>query len=104
MVKERFTKLQDALKTQSSTNVEQAQMKIDKEATERMIRHALGSQIEQDRLNEERRAERKKQMDDLYKVKKTSTMISKPASKKEMHGATVVPEPAFLKHKKLLKK
>ena len=40
----------------------------------------------------------------LQKVRKTGNMISKDKkqNKREMHGATVVPEAAFLKHKKLL--
>jgi hypothetical protein len=37
-------------------------------------------------------------------ITKAPLVASKSKQGKEMHGATVVPEPAFLKHKKLLGK
>ena len=47
-VKLRYMKLNDAVKQRDANQVEQARIKVDKEATQRIVRNALGSQIEQD--------------------------------------------------------
>ena len=106
-------------------------MKLDKEATARMIKNALGNeQLQED--ERKRHEQNKRNMlsdsededdDATRKGRKINTEKSsnvkklgqsKPiqkfakkegtASRKEMHGATIVPQAAHLKYKKLLEK
>ena len=55
-VKLRYVKLNEAVKEQDKTQAETARMRIDKEATERIVRNALGSQ--QIREDEKKRNKR----------------------------------------------
>ena len=121
-------KLQDALKEKDRANsTRNERSRLDKEATERMIKHAIGSQAEQDRINRAKKhgyIVKTKQSDsesdsessksnsskkvEVEKVAR-SKAIKKPDHKAKksqvsMHGATVVPEAAFLRNKKLLEK
>jgi len=52
-VKERYLKLNQATQKSDHSKKEAARMKLDKEMTERLIKHAIGSQVEQDRLARE---------------------------------------------------
>ena len=116
-------------------------MRIDKEATERIIKNALGSQLKEDQQKlkstkknmmsdsessdseSEEEGEMKKKSSSSAKVdqKKAppkklarstkyiskdlkSVSSKKTASRKDMHGATVVPIAAHLKYKELLSK
>ena len=134
-VKERYMKLDQAVKTRDGREKEGERNRIDKEVTARIIKHALGSQIEDDKIRSEQiveteRARKKKnylsssdsessssESEGNKKKKKVSKLpksktIKKPLpvekTKKHtgavMHGATVVPEAAHVKFKKLLEK
>ena len=51
-VKGRYLKLQEAIQSKERKNSgKNERSRLDKEATERMIKHAIGSQAEQDRIN-----------------------------------------------------
>ena len=127
-------KLNSAVQDNEKAQKERAKMSIDKEATERIIKNALGSQIKEDEAKNRQKLKSKRNMmsssDDenseqeenegdlkgknrksVPKVAKKlpqSKPISKQkgsgASRKDMHGATVVPIAAHLKYKKLLEK
>ena len=133
-VKLRYMKLNEAVQAQQKAQNDAQKMRLDKEATERIVRNALGSQIKEDEeRNRQRRqttgtkgylssssdsdesdGKKQAQVKETKKVAKfaKSKAISKPekrgkqglASRKDMHGATVVPVAAHLKYRQLLEK
>ena len=105
-------KLNSAMAEQEKMQNEVKRVTIDKAATERIINNTLGAQI---RADEKKRQGAKNMLssdseDDKEKDKKkvkrhAPKLISKPeksskgASRKEMHGATVVPVAAHIKYR-----
>ena len=123
-------KLNTAIKENEKSDKDCAKMRIDKEATERIVKNALGSQVDEDERSRQKKAASSKkstkknmlsdsesdseeQAKEKKSVKKLSSSktISKPSrnggglvASQGMHGATVVPIAAHLKYKKLLDK
>ena len=56
-VKERYIKLNATTKKAEKDAQTQSRMKLDKEVTERLIKHAIGSQAELDEIKRQERAE-----------------------------------------------
>lgn len=58
-VKLRYLKLNEAVQEKDKVSKEQARMRIDKEATERIVRNALGSQqLREDELKQKQRSQK----------------------------------------------
>ena len=72
---------------------------VDIEATKRIFNNALGGRNYMSDDNEEEQKDSKPLV-----VKEMVLGKRKRADQAVMHGATVVPEPAFIKHRKLLEK
>ena len=73
-----------------------ASQKLDIEATKRIFNNALEKRNYMSEDEEEKPKEHPREVAVLGKRKKADQAV--------MHGATVVPEPAFIKHRKLLEK